>query len=74
MTPITRRTAFGDLPELLRAEEFAILADCSVGVVYEQARRGSIPSCRIGRLLRIPRSALERFAAGTTCSQEHEGR
>ena len=55
---ITRTTAIADLPELVRPEEAAIVLDCGKGTVYELCRRGDIPSVRLGRLLRIPRSAL----------------
>lgn len=39
---------------------------------YEAARRGEIPTVRIGRSLRVPRLALERMLAGGT-EPEREG-
>jgi excisionase family DNA binding protein len=61
---IDRHTAADQLPCLLRVEEAAAWLDCSKGVIYELARAGTLPSVRIGRLLRIPRDTLIEFAAG----------
>ena len=55
---ITRSTSINDLPELLRPEEAADVLRVSKGLVYEMAKTGKLPSVRLGRLLRIPRSAL----------------
>jgi excisionase family DNA binding protein len=55
---ITRITPRSDWPELLRVEEAATLLDISRGVAYDLVRRGELPSIRLGRLLRIPRSGL----------------
>ena len=56
---ITRRTPIVDLPELLRVEEVAAWCDCGRGTVYEAVRCGSLAHVRLGRLLRIPRQAIE---------------
>lgn len=55
---ISRTTPLETLPELLRVEEAAVVLDCSKGLVYEMARRGELPSVRLGRLLRIRRDGL----------------
>jgi excisionase family DNA binding protein len=55
---IDRRTRVDDLPELLRVEEAAAVLGISRGLVYELCRRGELESCRLGRLLRIKRSAV----------------
>lgn len=55
---ITRRTSLGDLPELLTVEEFAAWGGIGRNTAYEAVRRGEIKSVRIGRLVRIPKSAL----------------
>jgi hypothetical protein len=38
--------------------------DLSRNASYEAARRGDIPTIKIGRLLRVPVAALERKLAG----------
>jgi excisionase family DNA binding protein len=38
--------------------------DLSRNASYEAARRGEIPVIRIGRLLRVPVTALERMLSG----------
>jgi excisionase family DNA binding protein len=58
---ITRRTPLADLPEFLRIEETATVLDCGKGVVYAMVRTGELASVRLGRLLRIPREALEQM-------------
>jgi excisionase family DNA binding protein len=57
---VTRFTPLEELPELLRVEEVASYWDVSRGIVYELVRRGELPSLRLGRLVRVPRSALAR--------------
>jgi excisionase family DNA binding protein len=57
---ITRTTPRADLPELLRVEEAAAWCGCSKYLMYELARRGDLPSVRLGRLLFIKREGLER--------------
>ena len=62
MSPaITRLTPVAALPEFLRVEEFATLLDVSRGTAYEMVKQGAVPAVRCGRLLRIPRSAVERL-------------
>ena len=56
---ITRTTALSDLPELLRVEEAAQYLGISKWLVYELARRGTLSSVRLGRLLRIKREGLQ---------------
>lgn len=58
--PITidRTTPFDQLPEYLTAGEVAVVLNTSKGLVYGMAARGEIASRKFGRLLRIPRSAL----------------
>lgn len=55
---ITRHTPLADLPELLRVEEAAAWLDIGKGLAYELARRGDLPSVRLGRLLRVRRDGL----------------
>jgi excisionase family DNA binding protein len=46
--------------------EVAALLRISRGSAYEAARRGEIPTIRIGRRLLVPTDALERMLAGNT--------
>jgi excisionase family DNA binding protein len=55
---ISRGTPLNELPELLRVEEASAWLGTTKGLVYELARRGDLPSVRLGRLLRITRAGL----------------
>jgi excisionase family DNA binding protein len=55
---ITRFTPFDQLPELLRVEEYAAWVGCGRGLAYAMAKRGDVPTVRLGRLLRIRREGL----------------
>ena len=44
--------------------EVATILGVSVGRAYELARRGAIPSVRLGRQVRVDRIALEKWLAG----------
>ena len=55
---IDRQTPLDLLPELLRVGEAAQWLDCSEGTIYEIARQRPDFAVRLGRLLRIKRSAL----------------
>ncbi|MGH7883163.1 MAG: helix-turn-helix domain-containing protein [Candidatus Dormibacteraceae bacterium] len=51
---------------VLRVEEVHELLGISQWTIYEMIRRGELPALRIGRLLRIPRPALEEWVAART--------
>lgn len=55
-------------PEAERATltipEVADRLGISRNAAYEAARRGEIPTIRLGKLLRVPRAQLERLLAG----------
>jgi len=57
---ITRRTPLADLPALMRIEEYAAWAGIGRGLAYALAKRGDLPTVRLGRLLRVRRDGLER--------------
>ena len=48
---------------VLTIAEAGKLLSLSRGSAYEAARRGDIPTIRIGRRLLVPRAALERMLA-----------
>jgi excisionase family DNA binding protein len=52
--------------QLLRAEEAAHLLGIGRTKIYEMIARGEIPALRIGRLVRVPRDALEEWIADRT--------
>ena len=49
---------------LLRVEEVARLLGIGRSKTYELIARGELPSLRIGRLVRVPRHALDQWIAG----------
>ncbi len=51
-------------PLVYTVEQAAELLAIGRTAAYEAARRGEIPSVRIGRSLRVPRHALEQLLAG----------
>ena len=56
---ITRFTSVSDLPSLLRVPEVAAWTDTSTGAIYQAIRQGQLPHVKLGRLVRVPRSAVE---------------
>jgi excisionase family DNA binding protein len=55
---ITRYTPLSELPEFLSPHEARAFLDVSRAAIYDALRTGSLPSIRVGRLIRIPKSAL----------------
>ncbi|MGH7867236.1 MAG: helix-turn-helix domain-containing protein, partial [Candidatus Dormibacteraceae bacterium] len=51
---------------VLRVEEVHELLGISQWTIYEMIRRRELPALRIGRLIRIPRPALEEWIAAQT--------
>jgi excisionase family DNA binding protein len=47
-----------DLPLTMTVEEAAKAIGCSRGLAYEAARRGELPTVRLGRRLFVPRARL----------------
>jgi len=56
---ITRRTPLAELPQMLTIDEAAAWLRLGRNGAYELIRRGEIKSVRLGRLIRVPREALE---------------
>jgi excisionase family DNA binding protein len=57
--PVTRFTKYEDLPELLTPEEARQFLGLGRTGIYEAIRTGRLASVRFGRLIRVPRSALQ---------------
>jgi excisionase family DNA binding protein len=53
-----------DNRETLKVQEVAAILRCGKNQAYELIQRGEIRSVRIGRAVRVTRSALEEFLAG----------
>jgi excisionase family DNA binding protein len=51
-------------PLVLTVEEAAKLLRIGRTAAYEAARRGELPTIRVGRSIRVPRAALDRMLAG----------
>lgn len=68
---IDRLTPIDRLPSMLRVEEVARWSGVSRGVIYDACRQGSLKSVAFGRILRIPRTELERWI-GNGNGQGHE--
>lgn len=58
---IDRLTPREQWPEFLRIAEFGALLDISTGTAYEMVRSGAVEAVRCGRLIRVPRAAVERL-------------
>ena len=50
-----------DLPDLLKVDEVAAVLRTGLGKAYMLTRTGALPSVKLGRSLRVPKAALERF-------------
>jgi excisionase family DNA binding protein len=61
---ITRETRLDDLPELLKADEASAWLGISRNSAYAAIQAGSLPSVRIGRLVRVPRAGLAKLIGG----------
>lgn len=52
---------FADAPDVLTVEEAAAICRCGKNAMYEAVQRGDVWSARIGKSIRIPKSALAAF-------------
>ncbi len=52
-------TAVRQLPEWLTVAEYARLMRISLSAAYRAAHRGDVPIRKVGRIVRIPRSAVQ---------------
>lgn len=68
------RKDVGDEPALLRVEQVAAQLGVNRSTVFELLKRGELPVLRIGRLVRIPRKALDAWIEGRTELPEAEAR
>jgi excisionase family DNA binding protein len=61
---IGRKTRFEDLPDFLSVEETRRYFGLGRSTIYELLRRKELAHVRFGRVIRIPRIALEKFLLG----------
>ena len=61
---ITRKTQFGDLPDFLSVEEARLFVGIGRSTIYELLRRKELICVQFGRVIRIPKVALERYING----------
>ena len=57
--PITYQTRFEELPDFLSVEEACAYLRLGRSTIYDLLRRGELPCQRYGRIIRIPRTALQ---------------
>jgi excisionase family DNA binding protein len=62
--PITRQTRFEDLPDFLSVEETRAYLALGRSTLYELIKSKALASVRFGRVIRVPRAALERYVCG----------
>ena len=55
-----------DQRQVLKVEDAMSVLGVSRWMVYEMIRRGELPVLRVGRLVRIPREALDEWIATKT--------
>jgi len=60
-----RETQLRHLPDVMTVEQAARYLGIGRNTAYEAVRKGTLPACRIGRLVRVPRVGLERFLASS---------
>ena len=65
------RPAAGDSSLLLTVTETARLLRISRNLAYELVARGELPAVRLGRVIRVPRFALESWLAREAGLPEH---
>jgi excisionase family DNA binding protein len=54
-------------------EEAAQVLGIGRNAAYDAAKRGELPTIRIGRRLLVPSAALDRLLEGATSATTHEG-
>lgn len=60
-------------PLVMSVEEAARLLGISRGLAYESARRGQLPTIRIGRRLLVPRARLLDLVGATDVPENGDG-
>jgi excisionase family DNA binding protein len=59
---VTRSTRFEELPDFLTVEEARTYLGLGRSTLYELLRCKELPCVRFGRVIRVPRSAIEQYA------------
>lgn len=63
----------GDLPLALTVEQAAKVLNISRNLAYELVRQRRIPSLRMGRIIRVPRSRLEEWMERDGLAEPRDG-
>ncbi len=63
----------GDLPLALTVEQAAKMLNISRNLAYDLVRQGRIPSLRMGRIIRVPRSRLEEWMERDGLAEPRDG-
>lgn len=63
-----------EAPLLLRAEEAAKLLSLGRSTVFQMMATGELPCVRIGRAVRVPRTALERWVRARSGEEGPDGK
>jgi excisionase family DNA binding protein len=58
-SPLERALPFEQLPEFLTPDEFRSYMGLGRNTVYDLLRRNEVPHVRLGRTIRIPKTALQ---------------
>ena len=66
-------SALGELPLALTVEEAAKVLRIGRSSAYEAARRGELPTIRLGRMIRVPRHRLEAMLGSDNGHDLREG-
>ncbi|WP_413543676.1 helix-turn-helix domain-containing protein [Citricoccus nitrophenolicus] len=67
MSTATEETTSTTTPEpVLRVRDVAEHLDCGTDSVYQLIAAGNLRAIRVGRVIRVPESALAEFIAGGT--------
>ncbi len=56
---VSRRTRIEELPEFLSPQEVSAFLKIGRTAIYEAIRRGELTHLRYGRIIRIPKAALQ---------------
>jgi excisionase family DNA binding protein len=68
-SPLERTLPFEQLPEFLTPDEFRSYMGLGRNTVYDLLRRNDVPHVRLGRAIRIPKTALQNLRHQDTVAE-----